>query len=114
MKITQAWHTAQVVALMNGARGDLMLDHNGDLFTRDTWCAETYKELPYAQHTPRECVARVSRDGWTLTADGAEFILQNLPPERKVDAVKLRAVALRPGPVAVRHRPGPDGGAVGP
>lgn len=89
---SQAWHTATVVGLMNSAKGDLMLDRFGNLTDRNIWGTD-YQELPFDQHTPNNTMAMIGRDGWLLTKHGAQFILENCPPDRKADVRRLSIVA---------------------
>jgi hypothetical protein len=80
-------HNDMVAYLMNAARGDLILDRQGNLCTRNIWNLVDYSELPFDQHTSCDLLARISAEGWILTPDGAQFILENCPPEsqRKIN-----------------------------
>lgn len=93
---TQAWHTAMTIALMCQARGDLMLDENGDLHYRNIWDENYTKELPWAQHRLDEKLATVSDNGWTVTRNGARFILDRCAPVNARDIRKLKYVAAQP------------------
>jgi len=74
----QAWNTKMVTYLMNGAKGDLMLDHHGNLTSRVTYDTETFDNLPFNQHKAGEVLALIGQDGWLLTRAGARYILENL------------------------------------
>lgn len=65
-----AWHTKMAVYLMNAAKGDLMLDHHGNLTLRNIW-GEDHRELPFNQHTPRGLMALIGSEGWIITMEGA-------------------------------------------
>lgn len=91
---TQAWNTRIVVQLMNSAKGDLMLDIYGNLTSRQTYDPETFKDLPFEQHRVGSyTMALIGRDGWVLTPDGAQFIIENCPPENTNDLRILRRIA---------------------
>jgi len=91
--ISQAWHTATVTALLNSSCGDLILDKHGDLCTRvrHDWASDDCRDLPWDQHKPGTKLAIITRYGWTLTANGANYILENCSYDKK-DRKKLEAV----------------------
>jgi hypothetical protein len=90
----QAWHNRIVTQFMQSARGDLILDRIGHLHYREMNNFETGKELPWAQHGLGEMLAEISRDGWMLLPNGAQFILENCPPDNESDLRRLRKLAL--------------------
>lgn len=87
------WHNRMAVYLQNAAKGDLMLDHYGNLTTRNIWDDVTHKELPFNQHRAGNTLALIGSDGWLLTNEGAQFILENCPPENNSDIRKLGIVS---------------------
>jgi hypothetical protein len=91
-QISQAWQTAMVTDLMYSANGDLILDAHGNLCSRNVWGPDD-KELPWAQHRIGNRLATLSRLGWMLTRYGADFILENCPPDKTSDIRKLEAIA---------------------
>ena len=95
----QTWHTRIVTELLYCACGDLALDARGHLTTKTTYDYEAGKELPAGQFRHGDKLALISREGWTLTPNGAQFILENCPPEgnRNYDMYWLRAVARSHG-----------------
>lgn len=96
MNITQAFHTRAVVSLMSAAMGDLMLiPGRGHLAYRETCDPETLRDYPRDISKPREILARISGAGWTLTAAGAQFILENCPPTNRRDIAALEQIAER-------------------
>jgi len=72
--------------------GDLMLTSGGDLAYRKIYDEETLKDLPHEISRPAQILAKISRHGWTLTADGCQFILENCPPQDVREANKLTKV----------------------
>jgi hypothetical protein len=88
----QAWNTRIVTSLLNSAKGDLILDGNGDLCYRRTY-DDDGRDLPWAQHTIGERLANIGWDGWMITPAGAQFILENCSPGNKHDMRKLAAIA---------------------
>lgn len=96
MKITQAWQTAIVTGLMMSSCGDLILDGRGDLCRRQPWNADYTRELAWAEHRIGEKLAIITREGWTLTTDGVEYILANeiFEPKDKKRLVDLRTSLL--------------------
>lgn len=92
-KSAQAWHSRIVTELMYSANGDLILDQRGNLCTRVQHDPQTWADLPFAQHGIGDVLAVLSRDGWTLTQAGAQFILENCPAENAHDRRVLEAVA---------------------
>lgn len=91
---TQAMHTRLTVALMSAAMGDLMLiPGNGSLAYRETYDESTGRDYPREISKPGQVLARISAAGWTLTAQGAQFILENCPPINARDLAALRAIA---------------------
>lgn len=90
---TPAWHTKIVVKLMCGAMGDLMLDRYGNLATRETHDHDTRLPLPFNQHNVGETLALIGQEGWMLTAYGAQWILENLPPDSRADLAKLNTIS---------------------
>ena len=92
--IPQSFHNSTVTLLMWQANGDLILDRRGNLCTRNVWDDDELpgKELPWQQHRPGMRLATLSGDGWTVTRDGAQFILENCPPDRAADCRKLNQI----------------------
>jgi hypothetical protein len=81
-----------VTSLMVSAMGDLMLVPNsGSLAYRETYNEATLTDLPIEIARPREILATISGKGWRLTARGADFILDNCPPNTQ----RARAVLER-------------------
>ncbi len=95
---TQAWHTRMVTSLMHSACGDLILSRHGNLCSRDSLDDTDvgFCDLPWAQHKVGMTLAWIAIGGWVLTADGAQWILENCPPKRsaQTDLRRLREVAL--------------------
>lgn len=89
----QAWNTRIVTALLNSAKGDLMLDANGNLTDRITYDPDTFKDLPFNEHKAGNVLALIGYDGWLLTGAGANWILENCSLNSKFDIRKLRAIA---------------------
>lgn len=91
----QARHTRIVTELMMSACGDLILDKRGNLCYRRMHDADTWADLSWEQHGIGDKLADITRAGWALTADGAQFILENCPPEpgRRGDRRFLEALA---------------------
>jgi hypothetical protein len=98
----QAWHNRVVTKLMYSAMGDLMLTSSGDLAYRQIFDEKTSKDLPHEISRPAQILAKISRHGWTLTAEGCLFILENCPPQDVREVNKLTKVfkALMPEPHA--------------
>lgn len=87
----QARHTRIVTDLMHSSCGDLMLDRFGNLCTRVTY-DDNFKTLPWEKHLIGGTLAIITRFGWTLTACGAEYILENNIFEKR-DLKFLRAIS---------------------
>lgn len=87
----QPRHTRIVTELLMSSCGDLMLDRRGDLCRREIW-SEEFKELPWDQHKPGCKLAIITRFGWTLTGDGAQYILENCSPGSASDVKFLQGV----------------------
>jgi hypothetical protein len=96
---SERWHTYIVTELLMSACGDLALNGAGHLTTKRTYDLVSLKELPAGQFQHGETLARIGRCGWTLTAAGAEFILDNCPPEadRRHDISRLERIAKGEG-----------------
>ena len=91
-KITQSWQTKIVTELLMSACGDLTLNRRGDLARKET-CDEEWNDLPAGQYRYGDVLAQITREGWKLTADGAQFILENCCPHQGYDLRCLRHVA---------------------
>jgi len=89
----QARHNRLVTALMNSAKGDLILNNRGHVCYRRMYDEVTGKDLPFAQHTCREILAYITSEGWLLSSDGAQFILENCGHEKR-DVKWLRGLAM--------------------
>jgi len=87
----QAKHSRLVTSLMHSACGDLCLNARGDLARKESFDAD-WNELPAGQYRPGAVLAHISRNGWELSADGAQFILENCSFDRR-DEKLLVAVA---------------------
>jgi hypothetical protein len=80
---------------MASAMGDLILTRRGDLATRVFYDLTTLKDLPFDQHTPGTVLAIIGLTGWTLTPEGAQFILEKCPPNNPLKVRNLVAIASR-------------------
>ena len=87
MRITQDWHNRMVAMLFNSAKGDLILSSGGDLCDRNIWSDAA--ELSWEQHTVGSVLATIGGTGWTLTPNGADYVLENCPPGSTQDRNKL-------------------------
>lgn len=90
-KFSRHWHNATVTRLLHSAAGDLALDGLGHLRYRMTW-GDDGLDLPsdVLRFHP-EVLARITIDGWQLTAAGAYFILDCCPPKNTQGVAKLCA-----------------------
>lgn len=94
MQCNQTWHNRIVTRLMYSGNGDFILDAHGNLCTRIEYDLDTFKSLPWAEHKIGDRLAILSREGWTLTVIGAQFILENCPPDKLYDERQLERVAM--------------------
>lgn len=78
--------------LFNAAKGDLILNRFGNLCARSCYHPDTLRDLPFNEHTPGVVLATIDPQGWQLTEDGAEWILENCPPSSVRDVNRLKTM----------------------
>ena len=94
--ISQDWHNKVVTQLFNSSKGDLILNNLGHLCQRSIWGSNgpsSWVEMPWNEHRPGTALARISESGWTLTASGADYILENCCIGTTQDRNKLETIA---------------------